>query len=575
MKLISLLLFGITLLHAEHDYKDRTECQYLEDFEGDPRDSCTLLDDNMNFVKDLGLARNVIGNCPVENEPKSIILIRDDQSWVFTTRTPKSAFTAMIKFLRTQSEEVNNDHQLHITYKYKTRMGTRTLIVKEDMDLYAAILLQKSHHATELFVKMETTYPTQVPTTSTPTAIPTTAAPTTALNSNILSASEDAPWINSMLHRLRLKMRQEPCYRHTDANKISKAGSAEFRKNCGYGKGGFVMAIKTTNDHVFGSFVDLNWTNDGGKNFYCPECFLILLNMYVSADNKKRLYPYHPSYLAYATYHHSSYGPCFGYSTFDLCINSPGSSASGYAGIGTNYQVFPSPTGKSGYYFDKSGSTSFSISEWEVFPAVPHKDDDFYTRIINSERDRHWLQSLLPYGKKMGQRCYSVRYGLGRTTKATSYFRNSCGAQGPIMVIMQDYKSDREENYVFGGYSGVTWSKSATTYFPSEEAFLWILNDRKYKKQKLEQQYSEHTSKNDAKATYQHTSYGPCFGEGHDLCISSPSTPSGYAKVGFNYGGPLMEDGKTREKYPYYLTNAGSQSFTLLDWEVHIVVDDF
>jgi len=254
----------------------------------------------------------------------------------------------------------------------------------------------------------------------------------------------------------------------------------------------------------------------------------------------------------YATYHHTSYGPCFGRSSFDLCMDSPtqsGDSAKGYTYMSNTYKV---PGTENPFYLDSASTSTFYAPDWEVFPV--YSKIGMNSRIITKKEDIDWLNSLLPTGKKIGNVCYRFGGGFGKTSTSVSYFRNGCAGKGAFV-----FTALSKNGNVFGAYSGADWSTSTKNYVESSTAFLFIMKNRDFERMKLDLRKDK-----EKEALYQHTSYGPIFGKGYDLGITSPSTPSGYGKVGYTYDSP-------NEKNVYYLDSETTSSITFQDWEVHLI----
>lgn len=210
------------------------------------------------------------------------------------------------------------------------------------------------------------------------------------------------------------------------------------------------------------------------------------------------------------------------------------------------------------YYVTKANQATFYITEMETTPVMPIRDGDFYSVIFPNADDRDWARGLLPNNKKFGPHCYRMKEGLGQTSRTVNYYRRSCGDKGSIFFTILTTRGR-----IFGGYIdiGIPISDS-TKYFKDAEAFLWILKGHQYTREKLVQFKNEHA------AVYNNNSYGPCMGNGHDMCISSPSSPSGYASVGNVYKGPNGPTSGSR-----YIDVSSSSSWSITDWEAHLVVD--
>ena len=90
----------------------------------------------------------------------------------------------------------------------------------------------------------------------------------------------------------------------------------------------------------------------------------------------------------------------------------------------------------------------------------------------------------------------------GCTSKA---FHNQCNNKGPTVTILYN-----TNNSVYGGYTSVNW-RSGGNYLQDAKAFLFRLyQNGAWKPVQM-------TVQNASEAIYDHVSYGPTFGGGHDL----------------------------------------------------------
>lgn len=167
--------------------------------------------------------------------------------------------------------------------------------------------------------------------------------------------------------------------------------------------------------------------------------------------------------------------------------------------------------------------------------------------------DMDWINGMLPKGRFMGTRCYRMSHN----GYSQAEFRKYCAQKGDFVVAVKTRRGN-----IFGAYSGLSWHTNASGYqkCPDDRrCFLWQLTtwNKSYYKYKYENfRYPQY-------ATYQHTSYGPCFGNGHDFCIHSPSSPAGYTSPNNAY--------KTPNSSTYYMDVSNSSSFYMTDWEVFLV----
>jgi len=130
---------------------------------------------------------------------------------------------------------------------------------------------------------------------------------------------------------------------------------------------------------------------------------------------------------------------------------------------------------------------------------------------------------------------------------ASSHFHKACDGKGPTVVIVET-----TDGNMFGGYTDVSWS-TAGSYGASSKAFLFRLRPV--------MTHYDIKSGRTAYAIYRHSSYGPTFGNGHDLYVASSalSSTSSYSNGGTGYTFP---------SYPSYQLNDGGKHFKVKDYVV-------
>ncbi|KAF9366867.1 hypothetical protein BGX34_003967 [Mortierella sp. NVP85] len=149
-----------------------------------------------------------------------------------------------------------------------------------------------------------------------------------------------------------------------------------------------------------------------------------------------------------------------------------------------------------------------------------------------------------------------LQYRATRDGFDATNFHMACDQRGPTLTIVR-----AENGMIFGGYNGSSWSSHPTgVYSTSRSNFLFTLKSR------------EHPARENAvfgirgdgnAAAYSKTDYGPTFGVGHDLylssncnlsCQSSSTMPSTY--IGLNASSTAL---------------AGSPNFRVQEYEVFLV----
>jgi len=166
--------FGTSHIHRRR----LAEEEGCERAENDMRDFCTMYTDTRERERRVEEARYALApDC--DDNAHILMLTRgenDSSPVAFVTETPEHAFQGMIDFFRDMHEDIDDLHNLILSYQLETRDGQkRTLRVTNDMDLYSAFMLQKKFHVTELLVTIDSNSPTYAPSppTPAPTGVPT------------------------------------------------------------------------------------------------------------------------------------------------------------------------------------------------------------------------------------------------------------------------------------------------------------------------------------------------------------------------------------------------------------------
>jgi hypothetical protein len=149
-------------------------------------------------------------------------------------------------------------------------------------------------------------------------------------------------------------------------------------------------------------------------------------------------------------------------------------------------------------------------------------------------------------------------YRASRDGWCASDFRRMCDEKGQTMTVVKS-----SGGYIFGGYSDVSWGVCAKNYNHtySANSFLFSLKDHAgvgpvkmpTKRDRI------------CHAVYHDSSYGPTFGYGANLHVSSNANTnhSSYCDVGATYQLP------SNTNDPHFLT--GSNHFTVSEYQVFLV----
>jgi len=100
-----------------------------------------------------------------------------------------------------------------------------------------------------------------------------------------------------------------------------------------------------------------------------------------------------------------------------------------------------------------------------------------------------------------------------------------CDNKGPSITVVKN-----NNGKIAGGYTSQSWT-TANAYKTDYDSYLFSVDNKKVYPVKA----------NFGNAIYDHTSYGPTFGGGHDLYIASSaaSSTSSYSNLGHTYHTPV------------------------------------
>ena len=170
--------------------------------------------------------------------------------------------------------------------------------------------------------------------------------------------------------------------------------------------------------------------------------------------------------------------------------------------------------------------------------------DSAIVKLDEKKMINDWID---PYNEKNITSELLFRTSVDGDNAAT--FHNKCNNKGPTITFVKTTAGKR-----VGGFTMLSWA-STNGYREDKEAFIFALDTY----QKFVQ-YKDFNC-----AIYDHSSYGPTFGNGHDLYIASgcKSNTSSYCYSNYSYG----------FYNSYNLINTGNQntSFQVADYEVYLI----
>lgn len=144
-----------------------------------------------------------------------------------------------------------------------------------------------------------------------------------------------------------------------------------------------------------------------------------------------------------------------------------------------------------------------------------------------------WLYPVIRSRTSSWFMCWTLTINGGKA----SAFHEMCDNKGPTLVIV------RVEDYIFGGYSSVSWSKDRCEYKYSPTAFLFsLVNKPGWGPTKLPQE-----GDSPGESIYTCGRYGPVFGRGFDLKIGDDADykTNSVAHIGWTYKPPKGHSHKT------------------------------
>jgi hypothetical protein len=157
------------------------------------------------------------------------------------------------------------------------------------------------------------------------------------------------------------------------------------------------------------------------------------------------------------------------------------------------------------------------------------------------------------YGKQ-GQ-TWVLIYKAARDGFPSADFHRCCNNQGPTITIIES----TDGGYLFGGYTSISWNSKQNYVQDDNGPFIFTLtNPHGIPPNKYTVKLKNH-------AIYDHINYGPTFGAGHDLYVSSHSQTN--RNSSFNF--PHSYNDTTRRGST---TFTGNKNFGTNDIEVYRLV---
>ena len=142
-------------------------------------------------------------------------------------------------------------------------------------------------------------------------------------------------------------------------------------------------------------------------------------------------------------------------------------------------------------------------STWSEIKKI--KTDKFDSILLNeTNRCDEFLGKIYEWtgGKNMELLYRGTRDGM-----SADAFHNRCNNKGPTISLFKN-----ENGYIFGGYASIDWT-SYGNYKSASDCFIFTLTNM------YNIEPTKFPNTNTSKSIYDHSSYGPTFGGGYDICI--------------------------------------------------------
>jgi len=170
------------------------------------------------------------------------------------------------------------------------------------------------------------------------------------------------------------------------------------------------------------------------------------------------------------------------------------------------------------------------------------------SKILASKHKKDFLKFFDNGGKKLK---FGLLYQASKDGYSGSTFHGKCDGKGPTITIIKNASN------IFGGFSADSWNTNGS--YSTMQAWLYVLDNPSHLPCKFTQTSSSY-------GAYGYSSYGPTWGSGHDLYVSSSMrdnssycNPSAYA-IASGYSGSYSNS-----------SLAGSYNFTVEELEVWTV----
>jgi hypothetical protein len=131
------------------------------------------------------------------------------------------------------------------------------------------------------------------------------------------------------------------------------------------------------------------------------------------------------------------------------------------------------------------------------------------SRVVKKESELNFVKETIKENLNLNKTIEVIKFiplfSTSREGDSASQFHSKCNGKSNSLVLVKTKTGKR-----FGGFTSLHWSYASNNYANDSKAFVFSLDNKECYK------YN-----NNGNAIYCHSSYGPTFGGGLDLCLSN------------------------------------------------------
>lgn len=305
--------------------------------------------------------------------------------------------------------------------------------------------------------------------------------------------------------------------------------SAAFHKACD-GFAPIFVVIKATNGYIATAYTNVPFTSRFTENWVTAAPGSNWLNNLWNGSSTSLTKYYNTSNPNGSLYDVQGYGPTFGYG-HDLHIQGTMTGSGAYSSPST--YTIPSST-------TLFGASNFTPSEIEVYfsstPVSYASSTILTTGTLQTAASALFTPSRL-------------LFRMTRDGTSSSNFHTYCNGHAPIFIVMR-----ATNGYIATAYTSVAYN-NRNEYALAPPNANWLNNLWNGSSTSTNKYYNN--TGNSQYATYDNDSYGPTFGNGHDIYIPNPMNGGNASSYPYSYN------------IPSSTTLFGASPFTLNEMEVY------